>query len=387
MKYQGGMRSFKQKIIESNFVQSQSKKNCFLFKNILSNAEAEPLAREVIQDMQTMALDNYFQSKLFQKKSEWEILTELESLPESDEKYPWTLLVHHLDKYISSMNDIINQFNIFPKWSLDDVMGSYSTTDSVTPSHIDSYDVFLLQLSGKRKWSVQYSPKDDYQEDQPLRILKEFKPDETFDLEPGDMLYVPHGVAHEAMTLETGLSLSIGVQALDLTQLLLTTLSADIKEYYLPKAQTNQNHSKSDLLITQKEVAEIKNAAITQILNKNHFDDALLIYLNQYQDPNNDQEDSSDLDKMNKEEFVDMLSTHPLFRTELSRFFALEDDQSVKIAIGNELYSIEQKTFETLEHIFHQNLEFEINMPNDSEVLEIFYRYYLEDIFFFSIDQ
>ena len=90
---------------------------------------------------------------------------------------------------------------------------------------------------------------------------------------------------------------------------------------------------------------------------------------------------------MNKEEFVDMLSTHPLFRTELSRFFALEDDQSVKIAIGNELYSIEQKTFETLEHIFHQNLEFEINMPNDSEVLEIFYRYYLEDIFFFSIDQ
>ena len=89
---------------------------------------------------------------------------------------------------------------------------------------------------------------------------------------------------------------------------------------------------------------------------------------------------------MNHEEFVEMFSTYPLYRTELSRFFALELDQGIKTAIGSEIYTIERKTFEVLEHIFNQNLEFEIRMPEDSEALEIFYRYYLEDIFFFSID-
>ena len=59
--------------------------------------------------------------------------------------------------------------------------------------HFDSYDVFLLQAHGQRKWRIGRQKKYELQEGVPLKILKDFKPEAEFVLNPGDMLYLPPG--------------------------------------------------------------------------------------------------------------------------------------------------------------------------------------------------
>ena len=134
------------------------------------------------------------------------------SLPPFSQPH-WTLLVQSVDLHDAQVAALRDRFRFVPDARLDDVMISYATDGGGVGPHFDSYDVFLLQAQGKRRWRI--SPQKDLRlrEDVPLKILKAFKPTETFVLEAGDMLYLPPHYAHEGVAVGECMTYSIGFKA------------------------------------------------------------------------------------------------------------------------------------------------------------------------------
>jgi 50S ribosomal protein L16 3-hydroxylase len=133
-------------------------------------------------------------------------------LPESH----WTLLVQDVDKHLPPVASLLDYFHFIPDWRLDDVMVSYAADQGSVGPHIDDYDVFLYQAKGRRRWKIHYQPvsEEDFIPGLDLRILPDFKAEEEWLLEPGDLLYLPPNVAHWGVAEgDDCISCSVGFRA------------------------------------------------------------------------------------------------------------------------------------------------------------------------------
>jgi len=111
----------------------------------------------------------------------------------------WSLLVQGVDMHEAKAHALLQQFRFVPDARLDDLMISYASAGGGVGPHFDSYDVFLLQASGRRRWRIGKQTDFTLQEGVPLKILKNFVPTEEFVLEAGDMLYLPPRYAHDGV--------------------------------------------------------------------------------------------------------------------------------------------------------------------------------------------
>ena len=111
----------------------------------------------------------------------------------------WTLLVQGVDGHHAAVYQLLQQFRFVPDARLDDVMISLASPGGGVGPHFDSYDVFLLQASGRRRWKISRQKDLTLQEGMPLKILQNFEPDEEFVLDAGDMLYLPPRYAHDGV--------------------------------------------------------------------------------------------------------------------------------------------------------------------------------------------
>jgi 50S ribosomal protein L16 3-hydroxylase len=136
----------------------------------------------------------------------------------------WTLLVQGVDRHVPAVADLLDRFRFVPGWRLDDVMVSFAPRHGSVGPHVDSYDVFLLQGRGRRRWRIETDPVPRFRPGLDLRILETFAPEREWVLEPGDMLYLPPGVAHHGIALEECLTYSIGFRAPRHADLLARTL-------------------------------------------------------------------------------------------------------------------------------------------------------------------
>ena len=125
----------------------------------------------------------------------------------------WTLLVQGLNHFVPAADLLLRAFRFVPYARLDDVMVSYAAPGGGVGPHFDSYDVFLLQGRGRRRWRIAGRRDLELDARSPLKVLRRFHPEEEWVLEPGDMLYLPPGVAHEGTALEPCLTYSIGFRA------------------------------------------------------------------------------------------------------------------------------------------------------------------------------
>ena len=125
----------------------------------------------------------------------------------------WTLLVQGVDLHDERLHTLINQFRFVPDARLDDLMISYATDSGGVGPHFDSYDVFLLQAHGRRRWRIGRQKDLSLQPDMPLKILANFEPEEEFVLEPGDMLYLPPKYAHDGIAEGECMTYSIGFRS------------------------------------------------------------------------------------------------------------------------------------------------------------------------------
>src|SRR6185503_10079030 len=104
----------------------------------------------------------------------------------------WTILVNGVNHHVPAADALLRRFAFVPQARLDDVMVSYATPGGGVGPHVDSYDVFLIQGSGRRRWTVG---------------------GRSFVAEPGDLLYLPPGREHDGVALEPCTTYSIGFRA------------------------------------------------------------------------------------------------------------------------------------------------------------------------------
>ncbi len=125
----------------------------------------------------------------------------------------WTLLVQGVDLHDDAVHRLMQQFRFVPDARLDDLMISYATDQGGVGPHFDSYDVFLLQAQGQRRWRIGRQKDLTLQEDVPLKILANFEPEQEFVLEPGDILYLPPRYAHDGIAQGECQTYSIGFRS------------------------------------------------------------------------------------------------------------------------------------------------------------------------------
>lgn len=133
----------------------------------------------------------------------------LEHLPRRN----WSLLVQGVNMLLDEGDRLLNCFNFAPYARLDDLMVSFAPPGGGVGPHFDSYDVFLIQGLGRRRWEISAQDDLDLVEDAPMRILKHFHPEQSWELEPGDMLYLPPKYAHNGIALTDCMTWSIGFRA------------------------------------------------------------------------------------------------------------------------------------------------------------------------------
>ena len=125
----------------------------------------------------------------------------------------WTLLVQGVDLHNDRARVLLDRFRFVPDARLDDLMISYATDGGGVGPHFDSYDVFLLQVHGKRRWRIGAQSDLSLQPGLPLKVLQHFEPEEEWVLEPGDMLYLPPHIAHDGVAQGECMTCSIGFRA------------------------------------------------------------------------------------------------------------------------------------------------------------------------------
>ncbi|KQP43347.1 JmjC domain-containing protein [Pseudorhodoferax sp. Leaf274] len=125
----------------------------------------------------------------------------------------WSLLVQGVDLHSDAAHALLQAFRFVPDARLDDLMVSYASDGGGVGPHFDSYDVFLLQAHGQRRWRIGRQRDFQLQEGVPLKILAAFEPEEEYVLEPGDMLYLPPRYAHDGVAIGECMTYSIGFRA------------------------------------------------------------------------------------------------------------------------------------------------------------------------------
>ena len=127
----------------------------------------------------------------------------------------YSLLVQEVDRLVPEVAGLLECVSFLPNWTLDDVMVSYAPENGSVGAHVDSYDVFLLQGLGHRRWQIGSKPVIDehYVPDLDVRILADFEPDHEWVLGPGDMLYLPPRVPHYGTAEDDCMTYSIGCRA------------------------------------------------------------------------------------------------------------------------------------------------------------------------------
>lgn len=154
------------------------------------------------EELAGFALETEFESRLIRQFDDgrWELRHgpfsehDFAALPEHD----WTLLVQDVDKHVPGVASLLQAFRFLPDWRIDDVMISYAADGGGVGPHTDSYDVFLIQTQGRRRWRLSHDrySDDDLLPDCDLRVLQTFDIMDEFLLEPGDVLYIPPRFGH-----------------------------------------------------------------------------------------------------------------------------------------------------------------------------------------------
>jgi 50S ribosomal protein L16 3-hydroxylase len=125
----------------------------------------------------------------------------------------WTLLVQGVDLHAPAAHALLHSFSFLPAARLDDLMISFATDGGGVGPHFDSYDVFLLQAQGQRRWRIGRQKDFTLQEGVPLKILARFEPEQEYVLNPGDLLYLPPRYAHDGIAVGDCQTYSIGFRA------------------------------------------------------------------------------------------------------------------------------------------------------------------------------
>lgn len=173
----------------------------------------------------------------------------------------WSLLVSDVEKHLPDFARYLEPFRFIPDWRIDDLMVSYAPKGGSVGKHTDEYDVFLLQTAGTRRWQIEEQRSQSANiEGLELKLLEQFQPAQNWLLEPGDMLYLPPGIAHYGVAEDDDcMTWSIGFRAPSWASLaldLVDTTCADLDE--------SQRYHDGDLSL-QDNPAELSHTSLNRV--------------------------------------------------------------------------------------------------------------------------
>jgi len=145
----------------------------------------------------------------------------------------WTLLVQGVDLHDDAAHQLLQPFRFVGDARLDDLMISYASDGGGVGPHLDAYDVFLLQVHGRRRWRVGRARDRRCVDGAPLKLLRRFEPQHDWLLEPGDLLYLPPGWGHDGVADGECMTASIGFRAPgahDLARALMLAVADDLAD-------------------------------------------------------------------------------------------------------------------------------------------------------------
>lgn len=256
---------------------------------------------------------------------------------------PWTLLVNAVDHHVPDVSALIDTFRFIPNWRIDDVMVSYAVDQGGVGPHFDQYDVFLVQGLGRRKWQIG-GPCDDTTElllHDDLRLLANFEPVQEWILEPGDVLYVPPGIAHNGVAIgDDCMTYSIGFRAPSRDELI-----AQWAEHLVAEAEGDRRYADPALTlqsnpgeITAQAIDDLHAMVTEKLLDRTAF----ARWFGQYNStPKNADIDWSPEDAITAADLRALVSAPvPLVRNPASRFsFVRESAGAVVLFVDGQTYA------------------------------------------------
>ncbi|MCU4530147.1 cupin domain-containing protein [Acinetobacter sp. P1(2023)] len=328
------------------------------------------------QDVQELALEEHASARLIRQKdrnpNEWHVKSS--PLTKGDfQKLPklWTLLVQAVDHYSFDLSELWKKFPFIPQWRRDDIMVSYAPKGGSVGKHFDFYDVFLVQGHGHRRWQLgqMCDVNTAFVPNQPLKLLPEI--DVQFDevLAPGDLLYVPPGMAHYGVAEDDCLTFSFGFRMPNI---------AGMMERISDQFSANTLLQNPVIDIARKQMSQIgemnatelsylKDLVLAQLQDSSALDAAIMSYMSEPKYPDNipepDEIEADDLKEILHEGYEVLLEP-------ASRLLYTEKDEALNFWGNGEALCIAENFAPKLKAIANgENLAFNSEF-NDLEILE-----------------
>jgi 50S ribosomal protein L16 3-hydroxylase len=314
-----------------------------------------------------LACEDHVESRLItQLSDDWN--AEHGPLPETRfgelGKSPWTLLVQAVDHHVPEVAALIEPFRFIPNWRIDDVMVSYASDGGGVGPHFDHYDVFLIQGLGQRRWQIGGMCDDQtaLRSHEDLLLLANFEAAEEWILDPGDMLYIPPGFAHNGVAVGADcMTYSIGFRSPSRKELI-----GNWCDDLLPKMTDDDRYCDPDLS-TQANPGEISASALDRLhamLTEKLADrKGFAKWFGEYNStPRYPETDWRPQAPIEMEQLRDLLTAdHPLIRNHASRFsFIRESEEKLLLFVDGECFPCADETIVLAEMLCAQE-QFVIN--------------------------
>ncbi len=290
----------------------------------------------------------------------------------------WSLLVSDVEKHLPETKFLLKAFRFIPDWRVDDLMISYAPEGGSVGAHTDAYDVFLIQLSGRRLWKIAQKFSDETLDDVDLCILKDFSAEQEWLLDAGDMLYLPPNVAHHGIAQggsEACLTASVGFRAPSLK-----AVTSDFVNYLNENVHDTTRYSDNCASIPEHH-AEITEQTVSQFVE--YLKQGLSIdhehvknWLGQYSSDNKTYEDLiEEQDLADYSELVTIAAQRTLEHSSYSQFLFSRTGSTALLFVNGHRYKVSLAFAESI--CDDDLLDFEqlqsIMTPADKEVLLVLF--------------
>lgn len=328
------------------------------------------------QDVQELALEEHASARLIRQKdrnpNEWHVKSS--PLTKGDfQKLPklWTLLVQAVDHYSFDLSELWKKFPFIPQWRRDDIMVSYAPKGGSVGKHFDFYDVFLVQGHGHRRWQLgqMCDVNTAFVPNQPLKLLPEI--DVQFDevLAPGDLLYVPPGMAHYGVAEDDCLTFSFGFRMPNVAGMM-ERISDQFSANTLlqnPVVDIARKQMGQIGEINATELSHLKDLVLAQLKDSSALDAAIMSYMSEPKYPDNipeaDEIEADDLKEILHEGYEVLLEP-------ASRLLYTEQGGTLNFWGNGEVLFIAEPFVQKLKAIANgESLSFDSQF-NDDETLE-----------------
>ena len=263
---------------------------------LVRNAMPEIASLLEPNDVMELALEEHVTARLIKQKdrdpNQWSVKSS--PLLKADfQKMPklWTLLVQAVDHYSFDLSALWKKFPFIPQWRRDDIMVSYAPQGGSVGKHFDFYDVFLVQGYGHRRWQLGHmcDTETPFVPGQPLKLLPEIEVDFDEVLAPGDLLYVPPGLAHYGVAEDDCLTYSFGFRMPNISDMMdrVGDKFSENETLRNPLLDIIRDQVGAIGEVSSNELEYLKEHIMQQLHNSNVLEDAIMSLMSEPKYPEN----------------------------------------------------------------------------------------------------